>query len=93
MMMAFTTHHSRGTFRFFNNETMKIIHSRDFFWMNSMYGQFFSEMDNKTTKEIIFKTEMEIFELPNSSPVEQKEVKILDFGHKNFYSGRTQSQT
>ena len=95
-MMGFTTNQSRGTFRFLNIETMRIVHSRDVVWVQKMFGQMFPNGDIKSVDntEIQFKTDMEIRELPPFyTRKESNEVRNLQYGRKTIYRGRTRSQT
>ena len=45
MLVGFSTKHGKGTYRFLNIKTKRIIYSRDIVWTDKYYGEFFKVKD------------------------------------------------
>ena len=94
ILVGFSTKHGRGTYRFLNINSKRIIYSRDIVWTDKYYGEFFK------VKEVdkVVKMDMEFYRHyfePTETYGNKKmiEIKNLEYENKEMRGGKTRLQS
>lgn len=90
MMIGYCESHSRGTYRFLNMTTKKVMMSRDVTWPNCLYGDHYKvESKNRTN---VF--DVDFYQLYFTDvDVSSKEMRSLEYENKTLRAGRTKAHS